>query len=288
MNVVEQKIDSSLMNAAVVFSSGFFGFYAHAGFLAAIRELGIMPSAYGGSSSGAILAAMAASGMSDQDIREILFSLRKEDFWDPDPLPYILKTFILLFKGYTGFLKGNGFARLLRGIPVKKIEDCGTPLAIAATNLTEKRETVFVNGDLVKAVHASGAVPLMFKPVAIGDSLYADGGVVSKAPVMSVCNLANSGAVIVHLIQSHGLAGEGNGFIHRRFTPWHLHYMAYNIARSEAYKKELALVKMKGTRVIEVRTTPSPLGPNRLELGPEVYWSAKSSTIDALEAQVRG
>lgn len=285
--MAEQK-STSLMNAAVVFSSGFFGFYAHAGFLAAIRELGIMPSAYGGSSSGAIVAAMAAAGMRDQDIRKILFSLRKEDFWDPDPLPFILKKVTLLFKGYTGFLRGNGFAKLLRGIPVKNIEDCGTPLAIAATNLTEKRETVFVSGDLVKAVHASGAVPLMFKPVAIGGSLYADGGVVLKAPLMSVCNLADSAAVIVHLIQSHGLEGGGNRFIRRRFTPWHLHYLAYNIARSEAYKKELALVKMKGTQVIEVRTTPSPLGPNRLELGPEVYWAARSSTIDALKAQVGG
>jgi len=38
----------------VAFSSGFFGFFAHAGFLAALRELEITPSAYSGASSGAI------------------------------------------------------------------------------------------------------------------------------------------------------------------------------------------------------------------------------------------
>jgi predicted acylesterase/phospholipase RssA len=57
----------------VVFSSGFFGFFAHAGFLSAIRELKIQPSGYSGASSGAIIAAMAASKMSDEEIKNILF-----------------------------------------------------------------------------------------------------------------------------------------------------------------------------------------------------------------------
>jgi len=59
----------------VAFSSGFFGFFAHAGFLAALRELEITPSAYSGASSGAIVAAMAATGMSDLSIRKMLFSI---------------------------------------------------------------------------------------------------------------------------------------------------------------------------------------------------------------------
>ena len=66
----------------VVFSSGFFGFFAHAGFLASIRDLGLSPIGYGGASSGAIIAAMAASGMGAQDIRTILFGIKKDDFWD--------------------------------------------------------------------------------------------------------------------------------------------------------------------------------------------------------------
>ena len=57
----------------VVFSSGFFGFFSHAGFLSAVRELKIKPSGYSGASSGAIIAAMAASEMSDYDIKNVLF-----------------------------------------------------------------------------------------------------------------------------------------------------------------------------------------------------------------------
>jgi NTE family protein len=277
------KSGHGLLNAAVVFSSGFFGFYAHAGFLSALRELGVRPSAYGGSSSGAIVAAMAAAGMSDREIMRILFNLKKQDFWDPDSAPFLLKKIFSLFKGYTGFLKGKGFARLLQEIPVTKIEDCETPLAIAATDLTKKREKIFVSGNLIEAIHASGAVPLMFKPVAIGDSLYADGGVVAKAPLISVCNLTNAETVIVHMIPSQGVEGEGNGFLDRRFTPWHLHFLAYNIARAEAYRRELELVRQKGIKVFEVKTNPPSLGPNKLKLGPRAYRSAKSSAVEILK-----
>ncbi len=145
--------------AAVVFSSGFFGFFAHAGVLSALRTLSIDPIGYAGTSSGAIVAAMAASGMDDESIRALLFNLKKEDFWDPNPFASLIRDGLRGFKGTGGYLRGEGFARLLSSLPVKRIEDCPKPLAISATNLTERKETVFTRGDLAKAVQASGAVP---------------------------------------------------------------------------------------------------------------------------------
>ena len=140
----------------VVFSSGFFGFFAHAGFLSALRDLNLDPTGYAGSSSGAIIAAMAASGMRDPAIKEILFAVKKSDFWDPDPLPSLLRQILKGFRGYTGYLKGDGFARLLGRIPVSRIEDCAKPLVIAATNLTRMKEGLFSKGPLTKALQASG------------------------------------------------------------------------------------------------------------------------------------
>jgi NTE family protein len=69
----------------LVFSSGFFGFFAHAGCFKALQDLGIKPIGYSGTSSGAILAAYAAAGMDAQTIAELLFTLRKEDFFLPSP-----------------------------------------------------------------------------------------------------------------------------------------------------------------------------------------------------------
>jgi len=59
----------------VVFSSGFFGFFAHAGCLKALEELGIRPAGYAGTSSGAIVAAFAAAGLPADAVSNTFFKL---------------------------------------------------------------------------------------------------------------------------------------------------------------------------------------------------------------------
>jgi NTE family protein len=269
----------------VVFSSGFFGFFAHAGFLAALRDRGIEPSGYAGASSGTIVAAMAASGMHDYDIREMLFKLRKEDFWDPDPWYFILRKALLLFKGYTGYLKGEGFGRLLNKIPVKRIEDCPLPLMIAATNLTQKRETILTRGNLKEAIQASGVVPMLFKPVEIDGSLYVDGGMVNKAPVQAMADLIMPEKIIVHFISSENLEDRENSFLKMRMTPWHIHHLAVNISRQEAYQKQCDLVRQRGIEIIEAKTDVPTLGPNSLEKGPLAYNKAREAAVNILSKE---
>jgi NTE family protein len=267
----------------VVFSSGFFGFFAHAGFLTALRDVGIAPSGYSGASSGAILAAMAAGKMSDSIIREILFSLRKSDFWDPDPLPILMRSLLNLMKGYTGYLRGDGFTRLLEKIPMRRFEECLTPLAITATNLTQRREDIFISGNLIKAIQASGAVPMLFKPVEIDGSLYVDGGVVNKAPVQALADLIQPDKIIVHFVPSADLESPANSFLRRRMTPWHIHSLSLDISRQEAYQKQCDLVRQRGIEIMEVRTDAPPLGPNSLEKGPLAYDKAREATLKILE-----
>jgi len=268
----------------VAFSSGFFGFFAHAGFLAAIREAEIRPSAYAGASSGAIVAAMAASGMNDGAIREMLFGLKKADFWDPDPWHVVLLNAIRLFRGYTGYLKGDGFARLLRKLPVRRFEECDTALAISATNLSQRKQTVFTDGDLIKAIQASGSVPILFKPVAMNGSLYLDGGITGKAPVEALANLCELDKIIVHFIASNNVEEGRHRFLRKRFSPGHIQHLAINIARQEAYQKELEMVRMRGIEVIEIRTESPALNPNSLDRGPEVYNIAKASALKHLKS----
>jgi NTE family protein len=266
----------------VVFSSGFFGFFAHAGFLAALRELDINPVGYSGSSSGAILAAMAASSMSDEAIKEILFGLKKTDFWDPDEWHVIIKKALGLFRGYSGYLRGDKFGRLLERLPVRQIENCSSPLAISATNLTTKQEIIFARGDLIKAIQASGAVPILFKPVKINGELYVDGGIVNKAPLKALAGLVDLNRIIVHYIASDNLEAFSHGFLKKMLTPWHIQYTAFNIARKEAYINQLEIVRMKGIQVIEVKTKAPSTGPNRLYRGLSAYESAKFTTLETL------
>jgi NTE family protein len=269
----------------VIFSSGFFGFFAHAGFLSALRDLKIAPTGYGGASSGAILAAMAAADVGDPLIKEILFSLKKSDFWDPDPIPTLLKRALNLMRGYSGYLRGDGFARLLERMPVKRFEDCSTPLVITATNLTRKREELFTRGDLIKAIQASGAVPALFKPVEIDGSLYVDGGMVNKAPVQALADLIHPEKIIVHFIASVDLGRSANSFLKRRMTPWHIHSLAVDISRQEAYERQCDLVRQRGIGIIEVKSNASPLGPNSLEKGPSAYNMAREATLQILSRE---
>ena len=269
----------------VAFSSGFFGFFAHAGFLAAVRESGIEPTAYAGASSGAIVAAMAASGMSTSAVREMLFSLRKDDFWDPDPWHSVLSSALRLFKGYTGYLRGDGFARLLQRLPTRTFEECNTPLAISATDLTHKKEVIFTQGDLIQAIQASGSVPVLFKPVEINGTLYSDGGIVGKAPVEALADLCELNIILVHFISSGNVEEGAHAFLKKRLTPWHIQHLAVNIARQKAYQKEVELVKSRGVDVIEVRTDAPSISPGRLERGPESYEAARNAALKILRLE---
>ncbi len=271
-----------VVRTGVVFSSGFFGFFAHAGFLSALHQARITPAGYAGASSGAIVAAMAASGMPDDAVRRLLFNLKKADFWDPDPAITILKAALRLFKGYSGYLNGERFLRLLRKIPVKRIEDCPIPLLICATDLELQREALFVEGDLARCLQASSAVPVLFKPVRMNGSLYVDGGVVNKAPALALADHIGAERIVVHFIGSDNLAVPASRLTRKRMTPWRIHHLSVNIARYEAYRRQLDALEQQGIEVIEVRTQAPALGPNCLEKGPLAYRHSQEVALRVL------
>src|SRR5581483_1127378 len=70
----------------LVLSAGYFGFFGHAGFVEALLSAGLRPAAWAGTSAGGLVAALHAAGMAPARIGELLTTLRREHFWDPDPL----------------------------------------------------------------------------------------------------------------------------------------------------------------------------------------------------------
>jgi predicted acylesterase/phospholipase RssA len=134
-------------------------------------------------------------------------------------LPRVLASALRLFRGYAGYLKGNGFAALLEKLPVKQIEACPKPLAISAVDITRKKEKIFTRGNLIKAIQASGSVPMLFRPTEIDGALYLDGGISGKAPVEALADLCDLDRILIHFIASENVKKEGNGFMKKRFTP---------------------------------------------------------------------
>lgn len=149
-------------------SSGFFGFFAHAGVLSVLEEEKLAPSRLTGSSAGALVAGAYAAGIGMEKLAEELFALRREHFWDPAP--------------GAGLLRGKRFrAHLASLLPVHSFDECRLPLHVSVYDLASRRTRVFGgSGDLVSAIHASCAVPFMFQPVWIDGRPHVDGGVADR------------------------------------------------------------------------------------------------------------
>jgi len=149
-------------------SSGFFGFYAHAGVLWALEEAGVPPAAVRGSSAGALITGLWAAGLSATAIANELLGLKREDFWDPHP-------------GF-GLLRGRLFhERLERMLPERDISRCRVPVKISVFDTLSRKTRILEEGSLTHAIRASCALPFLFQPVWIGKKPYLDGGIADRS-----------------------------------------------------------------------------------------------------------
>ena len=267
----------------LVFSSGFFGFFAHAGCFRALQELGIKPVGYSGTSSGAILAAYAAAGMDARAISDLLFGLKKEDFWDPEPWYKTCVAAFTFLKGWLGYLEGDKFKNLLvRTLPVQNFEELKTPCVIVGCNLSKCKKEVFTSGSIAEAVHASGTIPWIFKIKPIGEDLFLDGGLVDKVPLEELAERVNAEVILVHYIPSYGLQEKRNAFLAKVLSPQKAYSLSMDIVREEHYRTQIKLVEQQGIRVIELKPSVSPVTPNRLDAGRAAFDAAYDYTMKVL------
>lgn len=154
-------------------SSGFFGFFAHAGMLAALEQAGLAPARIAGSSAGALVGGIWASGVATDDIRRLLEDLRREDFWDPAP--------------GLGILRGARFAGKLReALATPDFATCRVPSAFSLFDLGKRTTIIADHGDLTAAIAGSCAFPGLFQPVRWQDRWVLDGGIADRPGLASV------------------------------------------------------------------------------------------------------
>jgi len=148
----------------LVLSAGFFGFYAHAGFLDALIGHGIRPAAIAGCSAGALIAGCYASGLEPVEIKALLHELRREHFWDPRP--------------GAGLLRGERLHRFLsETLPVHDMSRTRIPARLVAWDVVDRRSLVIQHGNLPTAMRASAAFPFLFRPVQLRGRRLLDGGI---------------------------------------------------------------------------------------------------------------
>lgn len=167
-------------------SSGFFGFFAHAGAVSVLEEEGLLPAEIAGSSAGALVGGLWAAGVPAARIREELLALRRADFWDPGV--------------GLGLLRGRLFRDRLEAIlPVRTFEECPRRLAVSVFDVRARRTLVLRSGPLAPALHASCAAPVLFQPVPVDGRLCSDGGVLDRH---GLAGLAPGARVLYHHLTS--------------------------------------------------------------------------------------
>jgi NTE family protein len=156
---------------ALALGSGGARGFAHVGVIKALEEAGIAPDIVTGSSSGAVVAALYASGLRAAELEEIALAMEKTDVVD-----------LVLFG--KGWVKGEALQEFVnRLVGGKPIERLAKPFAVVATQAKSGRMTVFNRGDTGVAVRASASVPNLFVPPVINGEEYVDGGLTSPVPV---------------------------------------------------------------------------------------------------------
>ncbi len=144
--------------------------FAHLGVLRALAEADVPVDWVGGTSVGAIIAALVAQRRSPEEAlaqcKEHFSSLR-----DPT-LPVV------------ALLAGRRIrAKLERVFGTAAIEDLQLPYLCISTNLSRAAQTVHERGPLVRAIRASIALPGVLPPVSVGEDLHVDGGLVNNLPI---------------------------------------------------------------------------------------------------------
>ena len=263
----------------LVLSAGYFGFFGHAGLLAALEGAGICPAVLSGSSAGALVGALSAGGFPAARIGQLLTSVKRQDFWDPVGLADLL---LRRDMPAAALLRGDKLYRLLRELlPQTEFEGCERPLLIEAANLTTGETEVFDSGDLAQAVRASCALPGLFLPAHIDGALYWDGGMLNKVPV--ACLLDRVDAVLIHWLPSAELTTPlklGLGLYRHLGTL----VRGFAMARRENSRLQARLAMARGLPVYVIRPALPRLGPTRQHLGPQAMEAARQIALDALAA----
>lgn len=162
---------------------------AHLPFLAILDEMGIRPHAISGTSMGAIIGTLYASGVSAVEIRD---ELAKHVITKNDTIKTVYqkrKDLVKWFEvirielGSGGFLCVDGLLNyLFEKIEKRHFEEMEIPITVITTDYWTGEEVRFTSGDMLPAVRASMAVPGVFTPVQHEGRMLVDGGLVNVLP----------------------------------------------------------------------------------------------------------
>lgn len=187
----------------LVLSGGGAKGFAHIGVLKVIEEAGVKIDYIGGTSMGAVIGGLYASGYNATQIDSIFQTTNFDELLN-DYIPRSSKSFyekrnddlyaiVLPFNQFkvgipTALSKGlynyNLLSRITRNVRhIKDFNNLPTPFICIATNIETGKQVLLNKGNLPHAMLASAAFPYLFSPVEINGELLVDGGIVNNYPI---------------------------------------------------------------------------------------------------------
>jgi len=178
--------------------------YAHIGVLQELEKEGVGIAGIVGTSMGAIVGSLYASGRTSGELERIVmdvnlgelvtasggnyFNLSDKATRDISMIrPEIYTNVHNKVVGPLGFVAGSSvleyIAQLLSHVTVTDFRRLPIPFAAVATDLVSGEKVVLRRGSLASAVRASMSIPGVFDPWEINGRLLVDGGMVSNMPV---------------------------------------------------------------------------------------------------------
>ncbi|MFA0414277.1 patatin-like phospholipase family protein [Vibrio renipiscarius] len=200
----EQKAEPRQQVALVLAGGGAKG-AAHIGVLKALEELRVPVDVITGTSMGAYVGGLYATGMSADEIETLLNTVdwssgyqdrvdrsqrrvRDKEYEDRYQLTTDVGFGLEGVKGTKGVVQGQGMLRILREttgnlLPFQSFNELAIPYRSVATDIVELEPVVIDSGYLVDAMMASMSVPGALPPYRLNGHLLVDGGVTNNMPV---------------------------------------------------------------------------------------------------------
>ncbi|MDG4813507.1 patatin-like phospholipase family protein [Hydrogenovibrio sp. 3SP14C1] len=221
-NANQPPSDSSRPKIGLVLPGGGAHGLAHIGVLKQLERLNIPIDYISGSSMGAVIGGLYATGLSASQIESFVIHVNwDQTFTDSSTRHFFsfrqkskqLNYFAQGELGYgngrfklpNGLIQGQQQATILKGMTlasstIKDFDKLPIPFRAVATDVKTGEEVVLKSGNLSQALRASMAVPGIFAPVLIDGRYLVDGGVTNNTPINVVREM---GADIVIVSDIH-------------------------------------------------------------------------------------
>jgi NTE family protein len=203
LSLLAQEQKESDVKVGVLLSGGGARGLAHVGVLKEIEKAGIQIDYIAGTSMGAVIGGLYASGYSASQIEEIVlafdlnelitdnFPRRSKSFFEKEAAERYALTIPFddfKFQFPSSISKGvnlyDEFVKKLAHVhSVTDFSELPTPFFCMATDIETGESVLLENGFLPLALNASSALPTLFDPIEINGKLYVDGGVTNNYPI---------------------------------------------------------------------------------------------------------